>query len=137
MHRPRLLLIWTESSIYEVDQQATQVWRTMWLYSPIDRVGIGWKPFKSFCAKDAHLKGRGHRTSGWRRAGSVRRSIQYKLRSGHLDSRSQMVTLKDQAGLQDLRSQLVTSNRGTDHLGLGRQSSTSGMGDPFRRGWRP
>ena len=46
-----LLYIWTESSVYEVDHQAKQIRRTMGLHPPTDRVGIGWKPFKTIHAK--------------------------------------------------------------------------------------
>lgn len=47
----RLLLIWTESSVYEVDVLSKQIRRTMGLRPPTDRTGSGWKPFRSVHAK--------------------------------------------------------------------------------------
>lgn len=45
------LLIWTESSVYEVDGQAKRIRRTLGLHAPTDRVGAGWKPFSSVHAR--------------------------------------------------------------------------------------
>ena len=42
-----VLMLWTESSVYEVDQQAKLIRRTMGMRPPTDRVGIGWKPFQT------------------------------------------------------------------------------------------
>lgn len=40
-----VLMLWTESSAYEVDPQARLIRRTMGMRPPTDRVGAGWKPF--------------------------------------------------------------------------------------------
>jgi hypothetical protein len=41
----RVLMLWTESSVYEVDPEAKLIRRTMGMRPPTDRVGVGWKPF--------------------------------------------------------------------------------------------
>jgi hypothetical protein len=46
-----LFLIWTESSVYEVDERAKRIRRTMGLDPPTDRVGIGWKTFEAVRAE--------------------------------------------------------------------------------------
>ncbi|WP_005034573.1 hypothetical protein [Holophaga foetida] len=40
-----ILLIWTESSVYEVDPVAKQIRRTGGVRPPTQRIGLGWKPF--------------------------------------------------------------------------------------------
>lgn len=42
-----VLMLWTESSVYEVDPQAKLIRRTMGMRPPTDRVGVGWKPFRA------------------------------------------------------------------------------------------
>ena len=49
----------------------------------------------------------------------------HKLQSGHMPLRSQVVTLKDGAGLTGLRSQFVISNERSGHPDLRCQSGTS------------
>ena len=46
-----LLRIWTESSVYEVDEGNKQIRRTMGLHPPSERIGVGWKPFNSIHVK--------------------------------------------------------------------------------------
>lgn len=40
-----ILLIWTQSSVYEVDPVAKQIRRTGGIRPPTPRIGLGWKPF--------------------------------------------------------------------------------------------
>jgi hypothetical protein len=40
-----VLMLWTESSVYEVNRQTKLIRRTMGMQPPTDRVGVGWKPF--------------------------------------------------------------------------------------------
>lgn len=47
----RLLIVWTQSSVYEVDEKVKLIRRTGGVNPPTERTGLGWKPFHSFHAE--------------------------------------------------------------------------------------
>jgi hypothetical protein len=50
-HSNCILVIWTQSSVYEVDQKAKLIRRTGGIRPPTRRVGEGWKPFLTLRAR--------------------------------------------------------------------------------------
>lgn len=48
---PGSLPTWTKSSVYEVDEKAKRIRRTLGLHPPTERVGVGSKPFSSVHAR--------------------------------------------------------------------------------------